>query len=889
MHAIHRTIVLAACLTAACGGESTAPPTTPSTPNQRPVPTGLIPAQELEVGETFTVDAASYFSDPDGDALVYEAESSDRNIVSVTLGGSSVTATGESPGEAQVTIRARDPSGRQARQTFDVLVPAPRTVDHAALEALYHALDGPNWISNRNWLSGRPLETWHGIEVDGEGRVLGLNLDFNGLRGELPPELGDLDRLGWLQLGRNEISGSIPDDLSRLYASLVDLRENRLSGAIPPSIGSSLYVVELNLSGNELTGPIPPEMGNLVSLWDLNLSDNQLTGPIPPELGSLEQLRHLLILNNGLTGPLPPELGNLRRLWTLNLSGNPDLSGPLPIEMTSLGGLLDLHLGRSGLCMPAEPAFTTWLGRISRHRIATCGGNQQVLLGQAVQSARFPVPLVAGDSAFLRVFLTAAEGTSVDYPPVRARFYVDGVEAYVAEIPGQSNPVPTEIDESSLLASANAVIPGRVVQPGMEVVVETDPDATLDPALGLTRRIPETGRLAMDVRAMPIFELTMIPYLLEGNQDRSIVDLVSELDPEDELLWDTRTLLPIGEFTIIAHEPVSTTTNSQGALLAQTHMIRVAEGGTGYYMGTMNDSDGGGLAQVGGFASFSDPRADIIAHELGHNMSLSHAPCSATGVDPWYPEPEGRIAAWGYDFRDGGTLVPPDTPDLMGYCDPNWVGDYHFNNAVRHRLAVESQADGSGAHGRSLLLWGGVDEAGTPYLEPAFVLDTRPALPSAAGAYRLRGTTAGGEELFELRFDMPRIADAVDGGAASSFAFALPAREAWAGTLARITLSGPGGSTTMDAEREGAAAIVRDPATGRVRGIFRDLPPAAQAIAAAAAGPSSIASAAGAASSAAARVPAAALAEAVAEALALDPGLEVLVSRGLPEPPDWNR
>ena len=460
---------------------------------------------------------------------------------------------------------------------------------------------------------------------------------------------------------------------------------------------------------------------------------------------------------------------------------------------------------------------------------------------------------------------------------------MDGVEAYIADIPGQSNPVPAEIDEGSLAASANARIPGRVVQPGLEMVVETDPGATLDPALGLTRRIPETGRLAADVRAMPAFELTIIPYLLDSNPDRSILDIVNDLEPEDELLWHTRTLLPIGEFTIIAHEPVSTSSNNQGELLAETYAIRVAEGGTGYYMGTMIGSDGGGIAQIGGFVSFSSPRADIIAHELGHNMSLSHAPCAATAVDPWYPEPGGLIGAWGYDFRDGGSLVAPDTPDLMGYCDPDWIGDYHFNNAVRHRLAAEGAGtDGAAARGRGLLLWGGVDEGGTPYLEPAFVLDTRPALPSATGAYRLRGMTADGRELFALRFDMPRIADAADGGVASSFAFALPVRAAWAGTLARITLSGPGGSTTMDAEREGAAALVRNPATGRVRGIFRDLPRAVVAAAVSALPPAP-------SSSATARVPAAALAEAVAEALALDPGLEVLVSRGIPEPTDWNR
>lgn len=831
------------------------------------MPTGLIPAQELEVGETFTVDAASYFTDPDGDALVFEAESSNRAVASVTLGGTSVTATALAPGEAQVTIRARDPRGQQARQTFNVLVAALRTVDHAPLEAIYHALGGPGWIKNDNWLSGRPLEEWHGIEVNSDGRVAGLDLDFNGLAGALPPDLGDLDQLARLVLSRNELTGAIPPELGRLSRlSTLHLGDNQLDGVLPSTIGDLLNLIRLELSGNRFTGPIPPELGQL-SPHHLDLSDNAFTGPIPPELGNIWQARVVLLHRNALAGPLPPEIGALRLVWALNLSDNPELSGPLPTEATMMGALEDLHLGGTALCAPAEPAFREWLGRIPRYRAATCGDDGSVMLGQAVQSARFPVPLVAGNTALLRVFLTAPEGTSVGFPPVRARFYVDGTEVHVEDIPGQTNLVPEEIDEGSLSSTANAVVPGRVVQPGLEFVVETDPGGTLDPALGLTRRIPETGHRAVDVRTMPEFNLTVIPFVVEANQDRSIVALVGELSPEHELLWDTRALLPIGDFRVTAHEPVTTTTTNQGALLAQTSAIRAAEGGTGHYMGTMTESDGGGVAYLGAFSSFSSPRADIIAHELGHNMSLSHAPCSAYGVDPWYPEPNGRIAAWGYDFRDGGSLVPPDTPDLMGYCDPHWIGDYHFNNALRFRLATEPvETDGAlvveagpavagagaAAHGPSLLLWGGIDEHGRPFLEPTFVLDAPPALPSSPGAYRVRGTTAEGDELFALPFDMPRVADAE--GVASSFAFALPARPEWAGELARITLSGPGGSATVDADGERSAALVRDPASGQVRGIYRDLPP-----------------------------------ETAAETLALDAGLEVLVSRGIPAPSDWDR
>ena len=195
-------------LTAACGDEATAPPT--ATPNRRPTPTSTIPPQELAAGDTLTVDAGAYFTDPDGDALRFSAETSDAGVASVSLSGTAVTVVGVAPGEAQVTIRARDPGALQARLDFRVLVPEPVTADHVVLQAFYEATGGEGWTHDDNWLTGRPLDTWYGVRVDEDGRVTDLDLEFNGLRGHLPPELGDLDRLHTLTLSRNELAGTIP-------------------------------------------------------------------------------------------------------------------------------------------------------------------------------------------------------------------------------------------------------------------------------------------------------------------------------------------------------------------------------------------------------------------------------------------------------------------------------------------------------------------------------------------------------------------------------------------------------------------------------------------------------------------------------------------------------
>ena len=210
------------------------------------------------------------------------------------------------------------------------------------------------------------------------------------------------------------------------------------------------------------------------------------------------------------------------------------------------------------------------------------------------------------------------------------------------------------------------------------------------------------------------------------------------------------------------------------------------------------------------------------AHELGHSFSLAHAPCGGAGdPDPAYPYPAAQIGAWGYDPLDG-LLVPPATTDIMSYCG-GWISDYHYAKALRHRLIKEGAS--AGAPATALLLWGGIDAEGAPFLEPAFVVDAPAALPDSAGEYRITGRTAGGGQLFSLSFTMPETAD---GDGSSGFAFALPVRAGWEGSLATITLDGPGGTVTLDGESDIPMAIQRDPRTGQVRGILRDPPHAAE-------------------------------------------------------------
>ena len=785
--------------------------------------------------------------------------------------------------------------------------------DREILEALYLATFGPDWTNSENWLTDAPLGEWHGVEVDGEGRVVRLNLFANRLRGTLPAELGKLTELRHLTLARNYsgLTGAIPAELGNLpNLRGLFLYSNALEGAIPAELGSLPNLVTLSLFTNDLEGAIPPELGNLANLRGLSLNDNDLKGAIPPELGNLANLqylflagnrltgsipstlsnlaslRSLLLARNGLTGPLPTKLGGLSELERLYVghndltgpvpqefgaltglrelafSGNIDLSGALPSSLTNLRSLETLEATGTQLCAPSDPRFLEWLDQLPSPRVALCEGEPaSAYLVQPVQSRAFPVPLVAGEEALLRVFVTAAQDNEERLPPVRASFHLGGALVHVADIPGKPGPIPTEVDEGSLTESANGVIPGEVVRPGLEMVIEIDPDGTLDAGLGVAKRIPQTGRMPVDVREMPVFDLTVIPFLWSTDPDSTILEETAGMagDPEGhELLQDTRTLLPIGEMDVKAHEPVASSSNDAYAIIGETRAIRAMEGGSGYYMGMMSGPVTGAAGLGGGPVSFAVPGSGVIAHEFGHNMSLRHAPCGgAGGPDPAFPYMDGATGAWGYDFRDGGRLVGPEEKDLMGYCGPDGISDYHFTKALNFRLDDEGDAGAAlvAEAATSLLLWGGVDSTGTPYIEPSFVVDAPPALPASAGEYRLTGRTEGGAELFSLSFAMP---EEPDGDGSSSFAFVLPVQPRWQGSLGSITLSGPGGSATLDAESNRPVAILRDPRTRQVRGILRDLPPPTQV-----------------ARDAAGR--------------AAGPGVEVIFSRGIPDAAAWRR
>ncbi len=453
-------------------------------------------------------------------------------------------------------------------------------------------------------------------------------------------------------------------------------------------------------------------------------------------------------------------------------------------------------------------------------------------LTQGVQNLGGGVPLIAGRQALLRVFVTGDQA-SFYQPRVSALFYHGDRLVHGALMSIESDVLPATVEEGRLELSYNAMIPGSVVQPGATMTIELDRDKTVPLGPGSQLRYPAAGRMTLDVRVLSPMDLTVVPVVLASVQSNDVYEWTADLTAESEHLRLTRSVLPIGDMRVRVHEGFVTSSDLStgagwGELLGDLTFLRIAEGELGYYYGAVVLSDDANWEGVGYFGypvGVGAADHNTLAHELGHNLDLRHAPCGgAGGPDSRYPYAGGTIGVFGYDFHRKRVVDSFLYKDVMGYCKPAWVSDYSFARALSFRVEAEADVLMNGpatdriatGPSRTMLLRGRVG-AGEPVLEPAFMVDLPVIRPESDGLYRLEGLGPAGERRFSLNF-APRPVE-FGGG---HFLFTVPFDPDVDGALEKVVLSGPDGSYTL--ERSGARrmAIVTDGSTGRVRAILRN-------------------------------------------------------------------
>ena len=408
-------------------------------------------------------------------------------------------------------------------------------------------------------------------------------------------------------------------------------------------------------------------------------------------------------------------------------------------------------------------------------------------LTQATQVYAGSVPLVAGRDAYLRVFVLS-DLSNTEQPEVRVGLYHGSLLLATYTIPAPGPGAPTSVTETLLSSSWNVRVPGGLVQPGLRVSAEVDPGNAIAETSESDNRYPGAATTrAVDVRVLPAFPIRLVPIRQAGGLQGDVTEAT-----RDGFLSEARAMLPIrapdasvrAVYTTSAPPLQSGNQNGAwGTVLSELMALRRIEGGARYYFGVVKtgySSGISGMGYIGGSTRTAigwDAKgraAHTMAHELGHLLGRSHAPCGNPGnSDPGFPYGSGAIGVHGLDVLTL-KVKPVTVSDVMGYCPPSWISDYNWTGMMVFQGAASGGAGllESSPAAEGLLIWGRITRDRV-VLEPAFRVQA-PADPfPSSGPHSLDLLAPDGSVLRTIRFDAPEVSD-LPGGAERHFAFMLP-------------------------------------------------------------------------------------------------------------------
>ena len=711
------------------------------------------------------------------------------------------------------------------------------------------------------YLSSNDLEGPLPPELGGMTAMRDLDLSNNrGLTGSAPPEWGDMRGLWYLHFIDNEnMRGVLPKTLANL-ASMRELSTRNTSLCVPLDEafqtwlrgvdfwGDNCTVAEVErqallqlydeTEGDSWTNSARWDGGSAIGGWHgvstlsgrvraLELPDNALRGKLGPVLTNLEQLETLDLTDNDLFGELDPAYAGMGELRHLRLGGNSRMTGIIPREFVD-SELETFVFGGTDLCASPSGTFQLWLAGLERWEGENCENPTEIRLDmlasltQSVQTPSNEVRTVAGRDALLRVFLTATPGPAFYELPATATFTSNGSVLHEVRLERATDLLAEHLDEADLDASYNAIVPGSALQPGVEMRVEADVEG-----VPLQEQSVTSLSMALDVVETPPMELTVVPVLYADSPDSSVIDWAEGVGDDSPHVGLLKHAFPFGEFSAGSREPYVTSIDplvDGWGITLELAAVHAMEGAEGYWYAAADSKEGyvRGIAQLNGWVSYGKPWATELAHEVGHNLDLRHAPCGGPDfLDPNFPYSDGSIGVWGYDFRDGSLVDPAFRRDIMGYCyDQGWLSDYFFERVIDVREEKEGDramaAEAAGPPAEALLVWGGLSE-GELRIEPVHALSVAPRLPEGPGPYRVEGRGRGGRVEFSLSF-----APDEDKFGNKYFFFFVPIQAGWEDSIEAIALSGPEGEVVVDAGDRRSITVVTDRATGRVRAMLRD-------------------------------------------------------------------
>ncbi|PHT44766.1 hypothetical protein CQW23_13924 [Capsicum baccatum] len=254
-----------------------------------------------------------------------------------------------------------------------VLVPNICTDEAALLALKSHISYHRNNILARNWSSSTPICSWIGITCSTlHLRVTALDISRLELHGTIPPHLGNHSFLVSLRISNNSCYGELPVELGHLQRlKLISVTGNNF--AIPSflkqlplrrdrEIGDLHYLTILDLQINQLTGSIPTSIFNITTMQNIALTESNLTGKLPKTIcDHLPNMEGLYLSINYLRGIIPPNLEKCRKLQILSLSLN-EFIGTVPKEVSNLTALRGLYISALHL----EGEISVELGNLNK-------------------------------------------------------------------------------------------------------------------------------------------------------------------------------------------------------------------------------------------------------------------------------------------------------------------------------------------------------------------------------------------------------------------------------------------------------------------------------------------------------------------------------------------
>ena len=231
--------------------------------------------------------------------------------------------------------------------------------DRDALMALFNASGGnSSWAVKTGW--GQPGSPcgWFGVTCEND-RVVKLDMPDNFLSGTLPPEIGNLTALTFLNLEGEgwefrPLGGKLPSELGNLTnLEFLNLADNSFD--VSSDFGIFGALTKLKVLAFTPNSTLPEKFAALIDLEELHLFSSDVfgtpgIGPLPAFIKDFTKLKNLVIFNAGITGVLPAELGTLSNLERLIIRNNPHLNAAnIPATLPNLQKLKYLDLSQSNL------------------------------------------------------------------------------------------------------------------------------------------------------------------------------------------------------------------------------------------------------------------------------------------------------------------------------------------------------------------------------------------------------------------------------------------------------------------------------------------------------------------------------------------------------------